>query len=188
MVHEHFKISDTDGTVLDIPDLLIIELRVDSVQTFDTKWNETITATQKQPDEDLMDILHFQAVRGTWSPRTDVRLVYPGHGSKICTRELHPFDRMVSRLKFTQGKYVKEKTYLSLASPQESQLQYKQICAFVHAEEDSQGDDKKKTRRESESVSIATTLPRKEAGRRHHAISSSRKERNKFGQEVSQST
>ena len=64
MVHEHFKISDTDGTVLDISDLLIIELRVDSVQTFDTKWNETITATQKQPDVDLMDNLHFSGSSG----------------------------------------------------------------------------------------------------------------------------
>ena len=55
MIYEHFKIIDTDGTVQDISDLLKIELRCDSVQTFDTKWDETITATHRQPDEEQFE-------------------------------------------------------------------------------------------------------------------------------------
>ena len=37
-----------------MPDLLKIELRGDNVQTFDTKWDETIIAMLKQPDEELL--------------------------------------------------------------------------------------------------------------------------------------
>ena len=48
MTYEHFKISNTDCTVLDISNLLKSELRSDSVQTFDSKWDETIIAMQKQ--------------------------------------------------------------------------------------------------------------------------------------------
>ena len=57
MNYEHFKISDTDGTVLDISDIMKIELRSDNVQTFDTKWDDTIVM-QKQPDEELLDNLY----------------------------------------------------------------------------------------------------------------------------------
>ena len=37
MICDHFKISYTDGTVLDLSDHLRIELKNDSVQSFDTK-------------------------------------------------------------------------------------------------------------------------------------------------------
>ena len=49
--YEHFKISDTDGAVLNIPDLLKIKLQGDNEPNFDTTWSETIIAMQKQPDE-----------------------------------------------------------------------------------------------------------------------------------------
>ena len=45
---------------LDISDLLNIELRCDNVQTFDTQWDETIIAMQKQPSEELVDDLYFR--------------------------------------------------------------------------------------------------------------------------------
>ena len=48
---------------LDMPDLLKIELRGDNVQTFDTKWDETIIAMLKQPDEELLYKLYVRAHR-----------------------------------------------------------------------------------------------------------------------------
>ena len=60
MICEHVKISDTDGAVLDIADLLKIELKSDNVQTFDTKWDETINAMQKRPDEEPLENLYFK--------------------------------------------------------------------------------------------------------------------------------
>ena len=44
MIYAHFMISDTDGTALEIHDLLKIEVRSVNVQTFDTKCDETIIA------------------------------------------------------------------------------------------------------------------------------------------------
>ena len=52
MICDHFKISYTDGTVLDLSDHLRIELKNDSVQSFDTKWDETIIPMNKQPDDE----------------------------------------------------------------------------------------------------------------------------------------
>ena len=37
MISNHFKISDTDGTVQHLSDLLEIELKNDHVQSYDTK-------------------------------------------------------------------------------------------------------------------------------------------------------
>ena len=34
MIHDQFKISDTDGTVLDLSDLLNVKLRNDNLQPF----------------------------------------------------------------------------------------------------------------------------------------------------------
>ena len=55
MIYEHFKTSDSDATVLDLAGFIGIEPRRDNVQTFDTKWDETIIAMDKQPDEKLLD-------------------------------------------------------------------------------------------------------------------------------------
>ena len=60
MIYEHFKISDTDDSVLDTSDLPNIELRCDSVQTLDTKWDETASAMQKKSDEQLLENLYFR--------------------------------------------------------------------------------------------------------------------------------
>ena len=60
MIYEHFKISGTDCAVL-VSDLPNIQLRSDSVQTFDTKWDETIIAMQQQTDEDLLQNFVHQA-------------------------------------------------------------------------------------------------------------------------------
>ena len=42
-----------------LSDFLKVELRGDSVQTIDTKWDETIIAMQKHPDEELLENLRF---------------------------------------------------------------------------------------------------------------------------------
>ena len=49
MIYEHFKISDMDDTVLAVSDVIELELGGDNVQTFDTMWDKTIIAMQKQP-------------------------------------------------------------------------------------------------------------------------------------------
>ena len=57
---QHFKISASDGAVLDISDFLYMELFGDNLQIFDTKEDETIIAMQKQPEEELLENLHVR--------------------------------------------------------------------------------------------------------------------------------
>ena len=60
MTSDHFKISDTDGTFQDLPDLVKVELRSDNVQSFDTRWDETIIAMSKQFDEAVLENLYLR--------------------------------------------------------------------------------------------------------------------------------
>ena len=55
MVFYHFGISDTDGTVLHLPDLLEAGLRNDSVHSFDTRWDETVIAMKKKTDDEVLE-------------------------------------------------------------------------------------------------------------------------------------
>ena len=60
MVHDHFSISDTDGTLLDLSDLLNVELKSGSVQSFDTRWDETIIEMTKKTDDEVQENLLFR--------------------------------------------------------------------------------------------------------------------------------
>ena len=51
MVFDHFRISDTDGMVLDLSDLRKLELRNENVQFFGARCDETVIATRKKPDD-----------------------------------------------------------------------------------------------------------------------------------------
>ena len=65
MICEQFHISYIDGPVLDISDLLKIDFRGDSVQTFDTKRDETTIVMQKQSDEELIENVYFRQLKGS---------------------------------------------------------------------------------------------------------------------------
>ena len=55
MIFEYFKFSDTDESVLDFDEILKVELKNDNVKSFDSRWDETIIAMKKQPDEEIVD-------------------------------------------------------------------------------------------------------------------------------------
>ena len=74
---KHHKISDMDGTVLDLSDLLKIEIKNDSLQSFDTKWDETVIAMRKHPDEEILENLHFRQLK---TPQTTVCAAHRRHG------------------------------------------------------------------------------------------------------------
>ena len=56
----NFKISDTDGTVLVLSDLLKGELRNVTVESFDGKRDETVNAMEKQPRNEILENLCFR--------------------------------------------------------------------------------------------------------------------------------
>ena len=62
MVYDHLRISDTDGAVRDLSDpLKNVVLKGDSVQSFDTRWDETIIAMTKKTDDEVPKKLVVQA-------------------------------------------------------------------------------------------------------------------------------
>ena len=50
MICKCFMVSDTDEPVLDLDEILRVGLKNDNVQSFSTRWDETIFAMKKQPD------------------------------------------------------------------------------------------------------------------------------------------
>ena len=55
MMYEYFKVSDTDESVLDLNKILKTELKNDNVQACNTRWDETIIAMKKQPDDEILE-------------------------------------------------------------------------------------------------------------------------------------
>ena len=63
LIFEHFKINDTDGTVLAPSDFLQVELRNDDLQSFVAKWDETIIAMSRHSHEEILKNLYFRQLR-----------------------------------------------------------------------------------------------------------------------------
>ena len=51
MIYKYFKVSDIDESVSDLNEILKVELKNDSVQSFSTRWDDTIVAIKKHPDD-----------------------------------------------------------------------------------------------------------------------------------------
>ena len=60
MIYEYLKDSDADESFLDLNENSKVELENDNVQSFNTRWNETIIAMQKQPDDEMLGILCYR--------------------------------------------------------------------------------------------------------------------------------
>ena len=57
MICEYFKVSDTNESVLDLHEILKPNLIRTTVQSFDTRQDETITAMKNQHDEKNLEKL-----------------------------------------------------------------------------------------------------------------------------------
>ena len=53
----------TDESVLDFKETLKVELKNDSVQSFNTRWNETVIAMKKQPGEDILENIYYRQLQ-----------------------------------------------------------------------------------------------------------------------------
>ena len=56
MICEYFKVSDTDASVLGLNEILKVEWKNDSVQSFETRWGETIIAMRINPTRTFWSI------------------------------------------------------------------------------------------------------------------------------------
>ena len=55
MMFDHFRVSDTKCSVLDIGDLLNLELKGDNLRAFGTLWDETVLNILKEPDPEFLE-------------------------------------------------------------------------------------------------------------------------------------
>ena len=55
MIHEYFKVRDTNELVLDLNEIVKVELKNDN--SLNTRWEETMIAMKKQLDEEILDNL-----------------------------------------------------------------------------------------------------------------------------------
>ena len=55
VIYDDVRSSDSDGTILDLSHLLKVELVAESVQSFDTRWDDTIIAMSKTPDDEVLE-------------------------------------------------------------------------------------------------------------------------------------
>ena len=63
MIYKSFKVSDADESVLDHNEILMVELKNDNVQSFNTRWNETIIAMKKQTYEEILETILFRQLQ-----------------------------------------------------------------------------------------------------------------------------
>ena len=92
MNHEHFKISDKDGTVLDISELMKIVLRGGACER-STRSETKPSSRQKQPDE-----ICTSGSSGHLISSEHVVLFFgPGDGSEIRNQELHQIEKEATR-------------------------------------------------------------------------------------------
>ena len=63
MIDEYSKVSDKDESVLDLNEILKVELKNDNVQSFNSRWDETIIAMKKQPDYEILKNLLYRQLQ-----------------------------------------------------------------------------------------------------------------------------
>ena len=61
MIYDYFRVTGAHDTVLDHADLFSVTLRDDSVQEFDTRWDEVLLSMSKIPTDGATD--HFLRCR-----------------------------------------------------------------------------------------------------------------------------
>ena len=63
MINEYFKANDTDESVLDLNEILKVELKNDCVQSFNTRWDETIITMKKHPDDASLENVYCRPLQ-----------------------------------------------------------------------------------------------------------------------------
>ena len=57
MTDDYFRVTGARDTVLDYADFFSVTLRQDSVQEFDTRWDEVLLSVSKIPSDDILESL-----------------------------------------------------------------------------------------------------------------------------------
>ena len=63
IIYDFFKIGDDNEAISDFRDLSKVQLKNDSVQAFDTKWDEILSAVTDRPTDNILESLYKMQVK-----------------------------------------------------------------------------------------------------------------------------
>ena len=63
MIYDYFRVIGAHDAVLDYADFFSVTLRNDSVQEFDTRWDEVLLSMSKIPSDDILESLYKLRIR-----------------------------------------------------------------------------------------------------------------------------
>ena len=63
MIYEHFRITATTESFLELSDPVSVTLRENDVQGFDTKWNEVLFSMREALKDDILESVYKTRVR-----------------------------------------------------------------------------------------------------------------------------
>ena len=63
MIYDYFQVTGAHDTVLDYASLFSVALHDDSIQEFDTRWDEVLLSMTKFPPDDVLERLHSLRIR-----------------------------------------------------------------------------------------------------------------------------
>ena len=58
MIYKNFRISGEGAATLDFGELMKVELTDDNVRSFDTRWNEVLSAMTERPGDNILGSRH----------------------------------------------------------------------------------------------------------------------------------
>ena len=74
MICDYFRVAGAHDIVLDDADLLSVTLRDDTVQEFDSRWDEVLLSMSKIPFDDVLESLYKLKIRECDQPKTVLEL------------------------------------------------------------------------------------------------------------------
>ena len=74
MIYEHFRVTVSHGTILELSDLVNITLKGDNVQGFDAKWDEVLLSMRDAPKDDMLESMCKTTLRDSEQLRTTCAL------------------------------------------------------------------------------------------------------------------
>ena len=84
-IFEHFKISEVEGALLDVRDLVALELKGDNLRAFDTAWDEILLAMKKEPEEEILESLYCKQLEKSLQLKNTMALY-----TQDCTQREEP--------------------------------------------------------------------------------------------------
>ena len=79
LIYHHFKISATEGSILEFEDLLAVELKGDNLRAFLNDWESTLLGLKKRPEVDVLESLFNKQLKKSEQLKSTMALYTQGH-------------------------------------------------------------------------------------------------------------